>query len=378
MIRRYLACRPPEWDWRSWSYLLLVSEIGWAWKMVNHVCLRHSAFCEDCGVRRLDCRSCRRPWNQGRISVRVLYFIFHLSNSFCSSPVWGRDIKASRGAYWREGSGMAVSLGWSEAKSFHAVSAVGRMGMVLWPKCLLPHGCLAAFFDDDAALAGAAGDSASACAQLDAESRNCQARVGPLRIRCPSGHQDRAFVARGHELRCGMLWSPRFAVERLRRPAQRTTSSKVRIHQLLGTTTSAPARARLCCRACCPTHSAETGRKRSNSLMINRSGARFFCCVTQLCLHPASVDMSACFGVNWMETLDAVSNIVPRVFTCVRRGTPSLGPCQRFPLSSLLSPLCALPSPPSLIRVLRKVTRWRQLRATHSPISCTREAPEPG
>ena len=29
--------------------------------------------------------------------------------------------KASRGAYWREGSGMAVSLGRSEAKSFHAV-----------------------------------------------------------------------------------------------------------------------------------------------------------------------------------------------------------------------------------------------------------------
>ena len=100
--------------------------------------------------------------------------------------------------------------------------------------------------------------------------------LGLLQIRCPGGHQARAFIARGHELRCGMLWSPRFAVERLRRPAQRTTSSKVRDHQLLGTTTSAPARARLCCRACCPTHSAETGRTSSNSLMINRSGARFF------------------------------------------------------------------------------------------------------
>ena len=95
------------------------------------------------------------------------------------------------------------------------------------------------------------------------------------------------------------------------------------------------------------------------------------CCVTQLCLHPAGADKSACFRVNWMENLDSVSNIVPPVFTCVRRGTPSLGSCQRFPLSSLLSPL-------SLARVLRNVTRWRQLRATHSPISYTRESPEPG
>ena len=209
---------------------------------------------------------------------------------------------------------------------------------VSFGRCLLPHGCLAAFLDDDAALAGAA-------SQLEAESRNCQAKVGLLQIRCPGGHQARAFIARGHELRCGMLWSPRFAVERLRRPAQRTTSSKVRVHQLLGTTTSAPARARLCCRACCPTHSAETGRTRSNSLMINRSGARFFCCVTQLCLHPAGVDKSACFGVDWMETLDAVSNIVPRVFTCVCRGTPISGLLSM--VSSLLSPLSSVRSPNS-------------------------------
>ena len=106
--------------------------------------------------------------------------------------------------------------------------------------------------------------------------------------------------------------------------------------------------------------------------------AFFFCCVTQLCLHPAGVDKSACLEVNWMETLDAVSNIVPRVFTCVRRGTLSLGSCQWFPLSSLICPFSSLPSPLSLARVLRKVTRWRQLRATHSPISCTRESPEPG
>ena len=56
---------------------------------------------------------------------------------------------------------------------------------------------------------------------LEAESRNSQARVGLLQIRCPGGHQARAFIARGHKLRCGMLWSPRFAVVRLRRPAQR-------------------------------------------------------------------------------------------------------------------------------------------------------------
>ena len=39
MIRKYLACRTPEWDWRSWSCLPLVSEVGWAWKSANHVCL---------------------------------------------------------------------------------------------------------------------------------------------------------------------------------------------------------------------------------------------------------------------------------------------------------------------------------------------------
>ena len=158
---------------------------------------------------------------------------------------------------------MAVPLGWSEAKSFHVVSAVGRM--------LLPHGCLAAFLDDDAALAGAAGDSAAACSQLEAESRNCQARVGLLQIRCPGGHP--ACIARGHELRCGMLWCPRFAVERLRRPAQRTTSSKVRVHQLLGVGSRT-------CTIVLPSVLRHTvGGDWENTLkqfMINRSGASFF------------------------------------------------------------------------------------------------------
>ena len=60
-------------------------------------------------------------------------FYISATNSFCSSLVWERDKKASRGAYWREGSGMAVSSGRSEAKSFHVVSAAGRMGMVCGP-----------------------------------------------------------------------------------------------------------------------------------------------------------------------------------------------------------------------------------------------------
>ena len=102
MIRRHLACGPPDWDWRSWSYLLLVSEIGWAWKLANHVCLRLDTYCwldpfsffEECGVRRLDCKSSWRPWTQGMISVRVIHFILHLSNQLLSVPLLsGRGTK---------------------------------------------------------------------------------------------------------------------------------------------------------------------------------------------------------------------------------------------------------------------------------------------
>ena len=209
--------------------------------------------------------------------MRVLYFILHLSNQLLSVPLLsGRGTK--RRPEGRTGGGVwnGCFLGKVQGEIVPRRVCGRTDGDGLWPRCLLPHGCLAAFLDDDTALAGAAGNSAAACSQLEAESRNFQATVGLLQIRCLGGHQARAFIARGHELRCGMLWSPRFAVERLRRPAQRTTSSKVRVHQLLGTTTSAPARARLCCRACCSTYSAETGRTRSNSLMINRRGARFF------------------------------------------------------------------------------------------------------
>ena len=261
-----------------------MSEIGWAWKFGESCLFKagpivgrpHSAFlkivvCDAWTAKVAGDLGTREGFRCGSFtsyfaSQQLFLFLSCLGEAHMGVP---RGVLPG-------GSRMADSLGWSEAKSFHAVSAVGRMGMVCGPSVFFRMAVLRLSWMMTPRWQALRVTPRLRVRSLRPKAENCQARVDLLRIKCPGGHQARAFVARGHELRCGMLWSPRFAVERLRLPAQRTTSSKVRVHQLLGTTTSTPARARLCGRACCPTHSAETGRTRSNSLMINRSGARFF------------------------------------------------------------------------------------------------------
>ena len=148
--------------------------------------------------------------------------------------------KASRGAYWREGSGMAVSLGRSEAKSFHAVSAVGRMGMVCGPGVFFRMAVLQLSWMMTPRWQGL-----RVTPRLRGRSLRPKAEIVRQKWAfCRSGAQvDTRLVPLSLTVTsfvvgcCGLLdslWSGCVGLH------SATTSSKVRVHQLLGTTTSAP------------------------------------------------------------------------------------------------------------------------------------------